>query len=166
MASSDTEGVLTVVDDWDPDLVDEQNSPAYRHGEEITIIINIIINNNTNNKDTESDADAMLGLAMGESAECKSHIEGIAPAYLVEIASGSMLCIENNQQEQQVYKKDELFGLFSIFVAPLLKYHAMQWTDSRLEKVRHPPLTVVEFDIWIGLQLAMSIVPLSSICNF
>ena len=42
----------------------------------------------------------------------------------------------------------------------------MKWTNNRLEKVRHPPLTMAELDAWIGLQLAMSIVPLANMSDF
>ena len=57
-----------------------------------------------------------------------------------------------------MYEKDKLFGLFNMFVTQLLEYHIMKWTNTRHEKVRHFLLAMVEFDAWIGLQLAMSIV--------
>ena len=34
MASSDTDEVPTVFNEWEPDLLDEENSLLYRHGDE------------------------------------------------------------------------------------------------------------------------------------
>ena len=103
---------------------------------------------------------------MGETAVHKPHIEGTATTYLDETIAGSNLCIKNNRQAQQMYEKDGLFGLFKLFVTPSLKYHIMKWTNNRLEKVSHPSLIMTEFDAWIGLQLAMSVVRLTNMRNF
>ena len=86
MTSSDTEGVLTVVDDWEPDLVDKDNSRVYRKGRE----------SNNNIKDTKAVANAMHRLVMDETAKHKPQIEGTASTYFDEILCGIKLCIKSN----------------------------------------------------------------------
>ena len=66
MASSDHDEAPTVVDEWEPDLLDEENSLVYRHGDE----------SDKDKKEAECVADAMLGLAMGETSVHKPHIVG------------------------------------------------------------------------------------------
>ena len=63
MTSSDTEGVPTVVDYWEPDLMGEEKLLVYRHGYE----------SNKDKKETECVADGMLGLARGKTAVHKPH---------------------------------------------------------------------------------------------
>ena len=114
----------------------------------------------------EDVADAMLELAIGNPAEPPIPQEIGLSTYLDDICAGSELYIKNRRQVQIVYEKEGLYGLFSLFVTPLFKNHIMEWTNNRLHKAGHPLLTMAELDAWIGLQLAMSIVPLANMRDF
>ena len=63
---------------------------------------------------------------MGETAVHKPSIIGTGLSYLDEMITGSQLRIKNHRRVQQVYEKDGLFGLFNLFVTPILKYHIMK----------------------------------------
>ena len=73
-----------------------------------------------------------------------------------------MLLIKNRTQVERLYKREGLFGLFSLFLTKNLKESIIQWTNERLGSINEPLVSLDKFHSYLGLELAASRVPLNS----
>ena len=123
--------------------------------------------------DDESEADGL-----DEAAALLLNISVAAPvaqvvpptptklSFLDKLEQNRNLRIFKEKQVKELYEKKGVTGLFGLFVDKKLKGNILQWTNTRLSAHNETLLTLEELDAWLGLQLAMSLVPLSNMRDY
>ena len=156
MNAQTSEPSMPNVGDWQLDLPEEDESLVYNPGDL-----------SDDDGDNQNDAaDGLVSLALLASNGPAAGSNHSSTNYLDLIEQNSCLRIRNETRVRSVYKKDGLFGLFSLFLTKKLKANIVEWTNLRLQRHHQPLLSMVELDAYLGLELAMSIVPLSNMRDF
>ncbi|KAE8986120.1 hypothetical protein PR003_g23711 [Phytophthora rubi] len=105
-----------------------------------------------------------LGLSDGDQSNTESmNPSEVAQVYIERLTSGSGLHRLRPRKVQQAYEKNAEGGLFGLFVSVKLKRAWRNWTNAVLKAKGEMPVTVAELDAYIGLEMAMSLIPTTDI---
>ncbi|EGZ12982.1 hypothetical protein PHYSODRAFT_510804, partial [Phytophthora sojae] len=85
----------------------------------------------------------------------------IAQQYIQWLTSESRLHLLKPKKIERAYTKHAEKGLFGLFVSTRLKKAWRIWTNAVLVAKGETPITAEELDAFIGLELAMSLVPIT-----
>ncbi|RLN37861.1 hypothetical protein BBJ28_00000464, partial [Nothophytophthora sp. Chile5] len=89
-----------------------------------------------------------------------------AQAYIEKLSSESGLHLLQEGRVRQAYTESAERGLFGVFVTEQLKDKWRAWTNAVLSARGAPPVTVSELDAYLGLEMAMSLCPMTDIKEF
>ncbi|GMF27928.1 unnamed protein product [Phytophthora fragariaefolia] len=134
--------------------------------------------------DEFSDDDMMLELPLDRGSYDASRpmpVRAPSPDRPAVIPTSATLdenaCLASIQQERglhlamdtrvrKAYEKHGSYGLFSLFVTATLRESIRGWTSTKLEAAGKKALTESELNAYVGLEIAMSLCPLSDIADF
>lgn len=89
-----------------------------------------------------------------------------ARTYIANLTSSSGLHLRKPELTKAAYERHGEAGLFGLFVSEKLKSAWRTWTNTVLMSKGEPSATGVEIDAYIGLEMAMSLVPITDIKEF
>ncbi|KAE8875232.1 hypothetical protein PF003_g40640 [Phytophthora fragariae] len=92
--------------------------------------------------------------------------DSVAYAYIAALKTSSGLHLTDEEGIKRAYENHGELGLFSVFITQEFKASLRLWTNGALAKRGLAKATVVEFDAYLGLELAMSICPQNDISDF
>ncbi|POM76935.1 Hypothetical protein PHPALM_5770, partial [Phytophthora palmivora] len=87
-------------------------------------------------------------------------------SYVDEIIGESGLHIVRPAEVDRAYKERGELGLFSLFFTREFRDSLQSWSNLLLKEKGKPEATVFEIDAYIGLEIVMSIIPLTEIIEF
>ncbi|KAG1685220.1 hypothetical protein DVH05_006673 [Phytophthora capsici] len=89
-----------------------------------------------------------------------------AEEYINRLTPDSGLHLLKRKMIERAYRTQAEAGLFGIFVNEKLKGAWRKWTNEVMDAKCEPRVTVAELDAYIGLEMAMSLIPITDIKEF
>lgn len=86
--------------------------------------------------------------------------------YIENIMNNSFLSLLQPNRAQGAFVKDHEKGLFHLFLSPTFWSGVLQWTNASRHKKGKKQICMDQLQAFIGLELAMSIVKIGSICAY
>ncbi|RLN49201.1 hypothetical protein BBJ28_00014775, partial [Nothophytophthora sp. Chile5] len=114
----------------------------------------------------EDDGNGAPASAHAGGIEALHEIGAAAKTYLTTLTTQSGLCLLQQAEIKRAFEDKGERGLFSLFVDDTIKSAWRRWTNQELQARGDEPITVSELDAYLGLELAMSLCPLSGLAEF
>ncbi|EGZ07313.1 hypothetical protein PHYSODRAFT_431179, partial [Phytophthora sojae] len=89
-----------------------------------------------------------------------------AQIYIGSLISQSGLHLRKRNETEATYRSHSEKVLFGLFVTEKLKASWRTWTNAVLVEKGKRPVSEIELDACIGLEMAMSLVPITDIKEF
>ncbi|KAJ8528656.1 hypothetical protein ON010_g14673 [Phytophthora cinnamomi] len=86
--------------------------------------------------------------------------------YITSLHNNSSLHVTISDQAAKAYDQKAEYRVFSLFFTPAFKDRLRKWTSDVLVEAWHEKITASEFNAYLGLEIAMSICPMSEIAAF
>lgn len=87
----------------------------------------------------------------------------VAQAYIDSLTRESGLHLQSPDETEQAYNAHDEKGIFGIFVSKKLKQAWHTWANAALIAKGDDPLTGAEIDAYIGLEMAVGLIPITDI---